>query len=272
MALSVGEKLRLKTKYGSWALVTGASSGIGHELAERLAEAGIHLLLTSRRLEALQTLASDLTQRYGVQTRVLATDLTAPKGIDLLIEASSDLDVGLLVAAAGFGTSGLFVERDLDTELNMLELNCTAVLKLSHHFSRVFKARKKGGIILMSSIVSFQGVPYAAHYAATKAYVHSLAEALSIELKPFGVDVLAAAPGPVNSSFGERAAMNLGKALKPSDIGVAILQALGKRTVVYPGLLTKILTGSLSTLPRWGKVRVMKLVMGGMTKHQRSKI
>ena len=120
----------------------------------------------------------------------------------------------------------------------------------------------------MASLVGFQGTPFAAHYAATKAYVQSLAEALSVELKPEGIDVLAAAPGPVSSGFASRANLQMGATLKPEGIAVPILNALGNKQTVLPGFLTKFLVYALRTAPRWGKVRIMKLVMGGMTKHQ----
>jgi hypothetical protein len=154
----------------------------------------------------------------------------------------------------------------------MLRVNSEALLKLTHYYSQLFSRQKHGGIILLSSIVSFQGVPYAANYAASKAYVQSLGEALAIELKPYGVDVLAAAPAPVVSGFGDRANMEMGKALTPQQIGVPILKALGRRSTVLPGFLSKLLTYSLRTVPRWGKVRIMKIVMGGMTKHQRDSL
>jgi short-subunit dehydrogenase len=120
--------------------------------------------------------------------------------------------------------------------------------------------------------VAFQGVPYSANYAATKAYIQSLAEALHVELKPYGVDVLAAAPGPVNSEFASRANMKMGNVLKPEDVGIPILKALGRKSTVLPGTLSKVLVYSLRTLPRWAKVRAMKVVMGGMTKHQRKEV
>jgi short-subunit dehydrogenase len=129
--------------------------------------------------------------------------------------------------------------------------------------------QKRGGIIFFSSLVAFQGVAYSANYAATKAYIQSFAEALAIELKPFGIDVLAVAPGPVESGFGQRANMKMGMALKPSDLGVPILIALGKQTNVIPGLLSKILIYSLRTVPRRIKIKIMLHVMKGFTHHQR---
>ena len=269
MSLSKAEKTRLKTKYGPWAVVTGASSGIGLELAERLAEAGLNVLLTARTRPLLEELAARLQSLYEVQTRIIVADLSQPDGSEDIIEGAKDLEVGLLVCSAGFGTSGSFLQSPLEKELDMLQVNCTSLIVLTHHFGNIFANQSRGGIILLSSMVGFQGVPFAAHYAATKAYVQSLGEALSLELRQSGVDVLAAAPGPVISGFGDRADMRMDMALKTSDVGVPILKALGRKTTVLPGLLTKFLVGSLRMLPRWGKVRMMRTVMGGMTKHQR---
>lgn len=269
MTLPTAEKQRLKTNYGPWAVVTGASSGIGRELAERLAESGLNLVVNARQGDVLSTLAEQLQTLYGVQVTPVASDLAEPTGIAALLSATQSLPVGLFVASAGFGTSGEFYKTPLADERMLLRVNCEALMELTHHFSQQFVAQKRGGIILMSSLVAFQGVPYSANYAATKAYVQSLAEALAVELRPFGVDVLAAAPGPVESGFGQRANMQMSMSLTPAQVGIPILKALGRQGTVLPGLLTKFLTYSLRTVPRWGKVRIMEQVMGGMTKHQR---
>lgn len=250
--------------------MTGASSGIGKEIATRLAEAGLNLIIHGRNQEQLNALSADCASKYGVNVKTVVADVSDLSAVDQIIEATKNADIGLLVASAGFGTSGTFLNSSLHEEINMLRVNCEAVLALTHHFSQQFAAKKRGGTILMSSLVAFQGVPYSANYAATKAYIQSLAEGLSIELKPLGVDVLAAAPGPVESGFGKRANMRMDMYLTPEKIGVPILKALGRKQTVLPGFLTKFLTYSLRTVPRWGKVRIMKIVMGGMTKHQRA--
>ena len=269
MQLSVNEKARLRNKYGDWAIITGATSGIGLELATRLAEAGLNLLINARSLSALKEVQSSLQLTYGVEIHIVDADLSYIAGVEKLIEGFSDLNVGLLVAAAGYGTSGLFINNSVENEVNMLRLNCEALLLLTHHLGQRFAVQKRGGIILMSSMVAFQGVPFAANYAATKAFVQTLAEGLAVELKSFGVDVLAAAPGPVDSGFGKRANMNMNMSLKPAEIGVPILRALGRKRTVLPGLLTKGLVYSLRTVPRWGKIKIMAKVMGGFTAHQR---
>lgn len=266
MILQPSEKKRLLHRYGTWALVTGASSGIGRELAEKLASAGFNLIIVARSEERLKLAKNEIQSMYNVDIDIKALDLSDENANNLLIEETKNIDIGLAVLSAGYGTSGLFMDASIHDEINMLNVNCRSLLILAHYFSQRFVEKRRGGIILMSSMVAFQGVPFAAHYAATKAYVQSLAEALSEELKPFQVDVLSAAPGPVESGFGTRAKMTMGKVLKPSDIGVPILKALGRQTTVLPGWLTKVLVYSLRTVPRWGKIRIMKQVMIGMVK------
>lgn len=270
MQLSAKEKTRLKNKYGDWAIVTGASSGIGLELTTQLADAGFNLILNARNLEKLKSVEQDLKSKHSIQIKIIYADVSEASGIERIIEASQNLNVGLLINNAGYGTSGLFLDTSLQAELNMLRVNCEAVLSLTHYFSQRFKEEQRGGIIFLSSLVAFQGVPYAANYAATKAYIQSLAEALAVELKPFGIDILAAAPGPVDSGFGHRANMQMGKAISPSQLGVPILKALGKQSNVVPALLSKILVYSLRTVPRWAKIKIMQKVMKGFTKHQRN--
>lgn len=269
MKLSNNESNRLKDKYGPWAIVTGASSGIGLELATQLAAAGLNLVINSRHLDKLQEVKEELKSKYDIEIHIIAADVSEPAGIDKIIQSTQDLNVGLLVVSAGYGTSGLFIDTSLHHEINMLRVNCEALLSLMHYYSKKMVQQKRGGIILMSSMVAFQGVPYSANYAATKAYVQSLAEALAIELKPHGVDVLAAAPGPVDSGFGQRANIKMSMSLKPLQVGVPILKALGRKTTVLPGRLTKMLVYALRTVPRWGKIKIMEKVMGGMTEHQR---
>lgn len=269
MKLTNSDKNRLKQAYGPWAVVTGASSGIGLELAGLLAEAGLNLVISARGGNTLEQIAQRLIQQHAVDVRVVAADLAEPAGAQTLIDQTKELPVGLLVASAGYGTSGRFLDTPLADELGMVQVNCVALLALTHHYGRRFSEARRGGIVLLSSIVAFQGVPFSANYAATKAYVQSLAEALARELKPHNVDVLAAAPGPVVSGFGQRANMRMSMALTTAQVGGPILRALGRQTTVFPGFLSKLLVYSLRTVPRWGKIRIMQWVMGGMTIHQR---
>ena len=259
---------RFYSRYGPWAVVTGASSGIGRALAVRIAEAGVNLVLVARSQSVLAQIASELSEKNDLECRVVAADLASEGGVVLLLAATRELEVGLLVEAAGFGTSGLFIDSPLDREFDMLNVNCRALMALSWHFGRRFAEQGRGGMILMSSIVGFQGMPHAAHYAATKAYVQALAEALAVELAPRGVDVLASAPGPTRSGFADRAGMNMEKALTPGEVAQPTLGALGRKSTILPGFLSKLLVYSLVPLPRWLRVRIMGRVMQGMTRHE----
>ena len=255
--------MRFVDRYGPWAVVTGASSGIGRAIAIDLARRGLNLVLVARRTEELQALAREIP----TEARILSLDLAELGAAARLDAETRDLDIGLLVSSAGFGTSGSFLDGELAREVELLDVNCRATLELTHRFAnRMRSNRKRGGLILLGSLVGFQGVPRAAHYAASKAYIQSLAEGLHAELKPFGIDVLSAAPGPVQTGFGERAKMTMASALRPEQIAGPILDALGKRTTVVPGPLSKVLGVGLAMLPRPMRVRVMTTVMAGMTK------
>ncbi len=262
---------RFRERYGPWAVVTGASDGIGREMAICLAEARLNLVLVARRGVLLEALAAELSQAHGVRTVVVATDLGLQAGMDVLLASTDALDIGLLVASAGFGTSGPFIDAPIEAEMSMIDVNCRAVAALSHAFARRFALQRRGGLVLMSSLVAFQGVPRAANYAATKAFVQAFAEGLRAELSPFGVDVVASAPGPVHSGFAARASMTMSMAVSSRVVARQTLKGLGRTGTVRPGWLSKALELSLMFLPRWGRVRMMGVVMAGMTKRPGSR-
>jgi short-subunit dehydrogenase len=252
-------------QHGPWALITGASDGIGRAFAQEAAAAGLRLVLVARRAPALDALAAGLRAAHGVEVRVIPMDL-APAGAATALEAQTrGLDIGLVVLAAGFGTSGPFLDAPLGPELEMIDLNCRSVAEAAHAFGPRLRQRGRGGLVLLSSLVAFQGVPRAANYAATKAWVQAFAEGLRGEWGPAGVDVLAVAPGPVRSGFAARAGMAMGLTGTPEEVARGALRALGRRGTARPGLLALGLEASLSALPRAGRVWVMSRVMAGMT-------
>jgi uncharacterized protein len=138
-------------KYGPWALVTGASDGIGRAFAVELARRGVHVILVARRQLQLEQLATSLTQAHGVQCQVLAANLSHPEGVQQVLECSTDRDVGLVVCAAGFGTSGPFLQNDLPTELDMLQVNCGALAALSWGLGQRLVQRGRGGLVSLPS-------------------------------------------------------------------------------------------------------------------------
>ncbi|OYU43709.1 MAG: short-chain dehydrogenase [Burkholderiales bacterium PBB4] len=200
---------------------------------------------------------------YGVQAEVIVVDFEQPLAVQAVLEVASRYEVGLLVPAAGFGDSGLFVDSDLAHQMKMVQVNITSVMELTHHISRRMLQQKHGGIILIASLLAFHGTPYSANYAATKAYVQSLGEALGIELKGSGVDVLVSSPGPTDTGFVRRAHMQMGKAMTAQEVAADTLNALGHSGTVLPGMLTKLLRGALMTAPRYLQVRIIGNIMKG---------
>ncbi len=260
----------LKSRYGPWAIVTGASSGIGEAFATELAASGINVVLVARNEAALTNLESILRKAHSVQVRVIAADLSEGLGVNKVIESTKDLEVGLLVASAGFGSSGPFLAADIADHQNMLSVNCDALMTLTHAIGSRLNAQRRGGVILLSSLLAWQGVPNSAVYAASKAFVQSLAEALSLEWNSNGVDVLSCAPGPVLTAFEKRANMTIKAGATAEQVAKASLQALGRRSLVIPGVLSKVLSYSLFTCPRPWRVHIMKQVMAGLSNYGKS--
>ena len=204
-----------KDVYGPWALVTGASSGIGEEFARQAAAGGINVALLARREERLKEVAAELTQRYDVQTRVVAVDLARDAILDAVAAATDDLDIGLLVSNAGAGHPGPFVSLPLARLREIVQLNVIAHLELAHHFGRKLAERGRGGIVLVSAAAAVGGLPYMANDSATKAYPLNLGEALHVELRQAGVDVTVLAPLVVNT--GVVARMGIDAVPMPAD-------------------------------------------------------
>lgn len=254
-------------RYGPYAMVTGASEGIGRAFAEILASMGKNVVLVARREELLNALAKELEGRYGVFCPVVQTDLSSEEQFEHLLQLTDTLDIGLVVCNAGFGTAGNFLANDLKIELNMLAVNCSAITQLVHHYGKKFMNKGSGGVILLSSIVATQGVARSAHYAATKAYVHTLGESLQQEWQGSGVDLLIVAPGPVETGFARRSGMQLGRTTSPDVVAIQSLKALGQQRLIHPGALAKGLAFALSTAPRWLRVKIMGSIMGSMTQH-----
>ena len=186
-------------RYGPVALITGASSGIGRSIAELLAAKGLDLVLAARRLDRLHQLAERLTTAHGINVRVHRADLSQASAPQEILDATANADVGLLVSNAGFGLKGRFDSGDPATLTDMLMVNCNAPMILARGFVPRLLARRKGGIILTSSVEGLIGIPFSTAYAATKGFVNSLGEGLWGELAPEGIDVLTLCPGATDT-------------------------------------------------------------------------
>lgn len=254
---------------GPWALITGASDGIGAATALELAGKGFNLVLVARRTARLDALANEISATQDVDVQCISVDLGKAEGVtDLLQNLRATgvalSDIGVAALAAGYGTSGAFAETDIETERDMLRVNCDAVLHLSHVFTQSMKTRGAGHLVLLGSIVGFQGNAFTANYAATKAYVQSLAEGLAIEMAEHGVTVQSVAPGPVHTGFAARAGMTMDQAATPKVVARAIAKRLGRSGTIRPGLLSKVIGYSLALAPRFLRVRIISKIMSGM--------
>jgi short-subunit dehydrogenase len=254
-------------KYGTWAIVTGATDGLGKQFAIQLAAIGFNLVVVARRKNLLDDLSKELNASYKVDCISIDLDLSTNDAVTLLYEKTSHLDIGLIVAAAGFGTSTNLIDADIKVEKQLIDLNCRSLMEMSHIFGKKFSTQKKGGMILISSLLGFHGAFGTANYAASKAYVQALGEALYFELRKHNVDVLTVAPGPINTGFAAAAGMEFSMALKPENVAKQSLATLGKKITLLPGFLSKFLYLSLSMLVfRNLKVMVMGMVMKTMIK------
>jgi len=249
--------------YGPWALVTGGSEGIGKEIAFELARNGINCVIVARRKDRLEKVSYEI-QVLGVQCRVLVADLSKAEDRKSVLDATANLDIGIFIAAAGFGSHGLFLDSSLDQDIKMVEVNCIAVTDLTYQFAHRFVGRGSGAIMLFSSIVAFQGVPRSAVYAATKAFNQSLAEALKLEFKPKGIQVLSIAPAMVESGFAHEAGMKMGMAAKADGVARIAVRKIGRSGTFRPGFLANLLGLTLKLVPRWASARIMGGVMGSM--------
>lgn len=247
------------------ALITGASSGIGRELAKRFAAGGHDLILTARRAEELNTLATEVSQEHGVTCHVFPHDLSSPASPQQLFDKVTDanLVVDVLVNNAGFGQYGPFLESDPTRLLQMLQVNMLALTHLTRLFLPDMVLRKHGRILNVASTAAFQPGPQMAGYYATKAYVLSLSEALSYELRQSGVTVTCLCPGPTRTEFVANAALEGSKLFHSPGVEVApVAEAafwatLRGQRVVVPGFRSRVNAFFGCHLPRWLVLRIV---------------
>jgi short-subunit dehydrogenase len=188
---------------GRWALVTGASAGIGWALAEQLAGGGTNLVLTARRIDKLQELAKSLSSKHGIKTALLAADLVRPEAPGQIVAFTTQkkIEIELLVNNAGFGAFGYNHEIEESRLLDMIRVNCSAVVHLTRLYVPAMVERKHGDVLIVSSVAAFQPLAFNSVYAATKAFDLLFAEAIAEELRPFGVRVCALCPGATTTEF-----------------------------------------------------------------------
>ncbi len=255
------------------ALITGASTGIGYELAKLFAADGYDLILVARSKQRLESVAQEIKDSYGTGAAVLPADLSDP-GAPAMIRATvekSGRSVDVLVNNAGFGTNGAFADLDLQGELNMIQVNVTALVELTHLFLGDMIARKSGKILNVASTAGFQPGPLMANYYASKAYVLSFSEGLAEEVRSQGVSVTCLCPGATETPFFDRAKMDgvrlreggMNAIMSPEDVARIGYRAMNRgKTVVISGLMNKLLAFSVRLTPRAVIRKIAKYLNG----------
>ncbi len=258
-------------KYGPWAVVTGASSGIGKEFAKTLASEGFDLVIAARRIERLNDIAADLSERHGVIVRTVQADLSTSDGIEAIEKAAADIEIGLVVSNAGDASPGAFLKNSLEAQMLTTNLNVLANVQLAHSLGGRLVEQGHGGLIMTGSTSAFGGIPYLANYAATKAFVGTFAEGLNAEWKKHGVDVLVLHPGPTKTEMVEQMkGADFSRVptawMTPEAVVYKALKGLGRKTIVVPGFPNKMMrfvTTRLTT--RRGLTRIWGALMGKVT-------
>ncbi len=262
-------------KYGPWAIVAGASEGLGAAFAEALGARGLNLFIVARRFELLEQVGSQISEKYSVLVRNLSLDLSQHESSDQIAQETQSLDVGLLVYNAAFSAVGPFFDHSLDDHLKEVDTNVRAPLELVNVFGRRMIAAGHGGIILMSSLSASQGSAYISNYSATKAYNMVLAEGLWEEWRRAGVDVLACMAGAIRTpnylASSPRHTGSISDAtIEPETVVAEALAALGHRPTVIPGRLNRLSSFVMRRLlSRQAAVRIMGLILRGMYVHDK---
>jgi short-subunit dehydrogenase len=257
-------KLGLQERYGGYALVTGAARGIGRAFATYLAADGFDVLLVDREADETRALAQTLHTEHGVDTQALICDLAEPGLAGNAERWVEEYEIGLLVNNAGISPLDPFLKIPLEAHLATLDVNCRAILVLTHILGNAMASRGRGGIIIVSSVSALSGSPYFCHYAATKGYGLNLACGLWSELRASGVDVLAVCPGMTDTKPIQD--LNLDKHLPfyvrltgPEPVALGALRGLGRQPIVVPTLADRMSVGwLLKLMPRGWTLSMMK--------------
>ena len=259
---------KFNEKYGPWALITGASSGIGAEFAEQLAAKGVNLILVARRKAILELKSAQLQKRYGIEVMPIELDLTEVDSVKKLDDMTNNLEIGLVIPNAGMITYGSFLKTSLEEQERLLTLNTMVPMQMAYIFGKRLAKRGKGGIVMLSSTFAYQAVPYFSNYAASKSYILYLAEALHYEFADKGVEVLALSPGLTDTEMPSKIPMDFSKMpmkiMKPEKVVKTALKGLcHKKSSIVAGGMNKMMATMSQRMMRRAGVASM---FGGMNK------
>jgi short-subunit dehydrogenase len=256
----------LKRRYGATALVTGASSGIGRAFARELAARGLDVVVVARRAERLEELKRELEAAHGTRVLPIVQDLAEDDAAETIERRLSELALGVdvLVNNAGFGQWGEFSDYDLRRDLDMVAVNCRAVVDLTHRLLPPMKARRRGAVIVVSSVLGEIPAPWLAVYSATKAFDKFFAESLFAECRPWGVDVLCVEPTLTDTEFraGSGQERPPVRSRTSEQVVATSLAALGRVPTVADGLFTRCWLLAVRFIPRKWLLGIYALTRG----------
>jgi short-subunit dehydrogenase len=257
-------------KYGPWALVTGASSGIGAEFVRRLAAEGFNVVLAARRGNLLQAVSQEVERRYGISTKCLVVDLSEEAAVDSLDQQIRDLDIGLVVSNAGTGQPGHFLEQDHRQQLERFRLNALSHLNIAYTFGKRFARRGGGGLLLGGAMGAAHGIPFAATDAGAKALVQSLGESLHLELKRKHIQVMTLVVPPTNTAIITKFGLDpVDMPMKPMSVEQCVSEALRHfkqgRSLSLPGAVNRFLSSIIPT--KFMRVMMSKMIEQTLAKN-----
>lgn len=235
-----------KEKYGSYALITGGTSGIGRAIAGELAKKKLNIVLVARGKDELKKSAQQLSAQYGVDVKTIIADLGVHEGIDAVKNGTIGVEVGMFITAAGYETNGLFTKIDLQKELAVVNINVIATLELAHHFAQKMVERKRGGLLFVCSLSGHMPNPYLSNYAASKAYVLNFGLSLRGELNLHGIDVSVLSPGLTNTPMAKTTGIDWNKTplkkMEAEKVAEIAIRDFGKKAVIVPGGRNKVMS------------------------------
>jgi len=235
-----------KNKFGPWAVITGASSGIGGEFANQLAANGLNLVLVARRRPLLEEIGAQLSTQFNIQYKIIEADLAVESAIKKIAEATNNLDIGLLISNAGTGKPGRFLSFEEEQQRWFIQLNALSHFSLTHHFGRRFAKRGKGGILLTGAMGATDGVPYMASMAASKAFLLSLGKSLHYEFSELGIHITVLITTPTDTAIIPLLGFDKNTMpMKPIGVEQCVTESLiafsANKVSVMPGLKYRIM-------------------------------
>lgn len=268
-----GRRKSLRDRYGNWAFITGATSGICKAMALQLAtKENINVVLVARGQAGLDQTANEIkAANPNVQVRTVSADLSSRDSVAQILAAVADIEIGILIPGAALEDHGFFVNADLEKQTKLIDMDCFVPMQLALRLGHLMSQRKRGGILFISSLSGWGGQPYMAHYGAAKAYILTLGEGMYHEMKGSGIDVTVLSPGPTKTPMIKDLPINFAKmglaVMSPEDVASYGLRHLGCGAHAIPGFRNRVMANmTAKMMSRNMAGSVMRVMLGRQLK------